>query len=95
METRKEVLNLPLGCEVHFDDKVIEAFANQTFDPAYATRHNIGRILLYQYERLARKLNRKPTKLDIDRHYLVNRDIYATLFGSWKLFEQWIAGYSQ
>ena len=33
-KTRKEVLNLPLGCEVHFDDKVIEAFANQTFDPA-------------------------------------------------------------
>jgi len=91
-KTRKEVLNLPLGCEVHFDDKVIEAFANQTFDPAYATRHNIGRILLYQYERLARKLNRKPTKQDIDRHYLVNSDIYATLFGSWKLFEFWIAG---
>ena len=58
----------------------------------YATRHNIGRILLYQYERLARKLNRKPTKQDIDRHYLVNSDIYATLFGSWKLFELWIAG---
>jgi len=87
-KTRKEILNLPLGCKVHFDDRVIEVFANQTLDPAYATRHNIGRILLYQYERLGRKLGRKPTKQDIDRHYLVNSAIYAILFGSWKAFEE-------
>ena len=65
--TRKEILNLPLGCEVIFDDRVIEVFASQTLDPAHATRHNIRRILLYQYERLARKLGRKPTKKDIDQ----------------------------
>jgi superfamily II DNA or RNA helicase len=90
--TRKEILNLPLGCEVHFDDRVIEVFASQTLDPAFATRHNIRRILLYQYERLARKLGRKPTKKDIDRAYLVNSDIYAILFGSWAAFEEIMAG---
>jgi superfamily II DNA or RNA helicase len=87
MTGRKEILNLPLGCEVQFDDKVIEIFANQNLDPAFATRHNIGRILLYQYERLARKLHRKPTRMDIDRNYLVNSEIYAILFGTWKAFE--------
>jgi superfamily II DNA or RNA helicase len=86
--TRKGILNLPLGCEVNFDDRVIEVFASQTLDPAYATRHNIRRILLYQYERLARKLGRKPTKIEIDRNYRVNSPIYATLFGSWAAFEQ-------
>ncbi len=87
-KTRKEILNLPLGCEVNFDDRVIEVFASQTLDPAFATRHNIRRILLYQYERLARRLGRKPTKLDIDRNYRVNSPIYVTLFGSWAAFEK-------
>jgi len=86
--TRKEILNLPLGCEVNFDDRVIEVFASQTLDPAHANRHNIRRILLYQYERLARRLGRKPTKIEIDRNYRVNSPIYATLFGSWGAFEQ-------
>jgi hypothetical protein len=85
---RKDVLNLPLGCEVHFDDRVIDVFAHQTFKPEYATRHNIGRILLYQYDRLARKIGRPPTKRDIDRQYLVNSEIYAILWGSWETFEQ-------
>jgi superfamily II DNA or RNA helicase len=88
VRTRKEILNLPLGCEVNFDDRVIEVFASQTLDPAFATRHNIRRILLYQYERLARRLGRKPTKKDIDRTYLVNSRIYAILFGSWAAFEE-------
>lgn len=87
-KTRKEILNLPLGCEVTFDDRVIEVFASQTLDPAYATRLNIRRILLYQYERLAKRLGRKPTKIEIDRNYRVNSPVYATLFGSWAAFEQ-------
>ena len=90
--TRKGLLNLPLGCEVNFDDRVIDVFYSQTLDPAYATRHNIHRILLYQYERLGRRLGRRPTKKDIDRHYLVNSGIYAILFGSWAAFEETMAG---
>jgi len=48
--------------------------------------------VLYQYERLARRLGRKPTKLDIDRNYRVNSPIYVTLFGSWAAFEKMMAG---
>ncbi len=90
--TRKGVLNLPLGCEVHFDDRVIDVFYNQTLNPAYATRHNIERILLYQYDHLSRKLGRAPKKKDIDKHYLVNSEIYAILFGSWAAFEELMEG---
>lgn len=53
-KTAKEFLNLPLGCEVHFDDRVINLFASQAFNPANANRHNIGRILIYLYQRLER-----------------------------------------
>jgi len=89
--TTKELLNLPLGCEVHFDEKVIDVFAQQAFDPRHATRFNIGRILLYQYQRLERSLGRKPLRRDVDRNCLLSSQFYAGLFGSWAKFEQIIA----
>lgn len=85
--TAKDLLNLPLGCEVHFDDRVIDLFASQTYGPAHATRHNIGRILMYQYQRLERRLGRPPKKVDVDRHSRLSSDLYALVFGSWKAFE--------
>jgi superfamily II DNA or RNA helicase len=84
----KELLNLPLGCEVHFDDRVIDIFAQQTLSPRYATRHTIGRILLYQYQRLTRSLGRTPTKRDIDHNCLLQSNFYRDVFGSWKAFEK-------
>ncbi|MBZ5704607.1 MAG: DEAD/DEAH box helicase [Acidobacteriia bacterium] len=86
--SRKDVLNLPLGCEVHFDDRVIDVFASQTLDPRYATRHNIGRILLYQYERLSRQLGRHATKRDVDRYSLLDSRLYAAVFQSWVAFQR-------
>ena len=83
----KELLNLPLGCEVNFDDKVIDIFASQANSPEFATRHNIERILLYQFDRLAKRLGRHPTKKEIDHNYLVGSEIYATRWGSWHDFE--------
>ena len=83
----KELLNLPIGCEVHFEDKVIDIFTQQTLSPRYATRHTIGRILLYQYQRLARLLHSTPTKRDVDRNCLLHSDFYREVFGSWKAFE--------
>jgi superfamily II DNA or RNA helicase len=85
--TPKELLNLPNGCTVEFDERVIDLFGNQTLNPAYATRHNIGRILLYQYQRLARRLGRRPTKIDVDRQCLLDTTFYASVFGSWTDFE--------
>lgn len=37
---RKEILNLPLNCEVHFDEKVVKIFADQALNPRYATRQH-------------------------------------------------------
>jgi len=85
---KKDVLNVPLGCKVEFEDRVIELFYEQTNDPAFATRHTIGRILIYQYDLLLNRLKRIPTRRDIDRNFLVNSPVYATFFGSWKAFEE-------
>lgn len=87
----KEVLNLPLGCEVKFDDKVIDIFYHQTLDPAHATRHNIARILLYQYRKLADRLGHLPSRKEVDRNLLLHSGIYRLVFGSWKRFEKLIS----
>jgi superfamily II DNA or RNA helicase len=84
---RKEVMNLPLNCEVHFDEKVVKVFADQAFDPRYATRHNIGRILLYEYDKLRQHLKRNPTKRDVDRYSILDSSFYVRVFGSWAAFE--------
>jgi superfamily II DNA or RNA helicase len=88
VQTAKEVLNLPLSCEVHFEDKVIEIFAEQTLDPRHATRHNIGRIMIYQYKRLTRSLGHRPTKKEVDRYALLSSKFYSQVFGSWTRFEE-------
>jgi superfamily II DNA or RNA helicase len=88
----KDLLNLPLGCEVHFDHRVIDVFAQQTLDPRYATRHNIGRILIHQYLKLRGKLGRIPNRRDVDRNLLLGCDFYTRVFGSWRNFESIIRG---
>jgi hypothetical protein len=84
----KEVLNLPLGCIVEFDDKVIDIFGEQTLNPAFATRHNISRILIHQYQKVKRKLGRPPSKAEIDRGCLLDSSLYKMVFGSWEAFER-------
>jgi superfamily II DNA or RNA helicase len=83
----REVLNLPSGCQVHFEDRVIDLFAQQALHPRFATRHNIGRILVYQYERLRRRLSRPPSRREVDRNCLLDSHFYVQVFGSWKHFE--------
>lgn len=84
----KDILNLPAGCVVEFDERVIDIFGNQTLNPRFATRHNIKRILIHQYTRLERRLGRKPKKIDIDRNYLIHSEFYEMVFGSWRDFER-------
>lgn len=84
----KDILNLPTGCVVDFDERVIDIFGNQTMNPRFATRQNIARILIYQYTKLGLKLGHKPTKREIDRSYIVNSPIYEMIFGSWREFER-------
>jgi len=87
----KNVLNLPLGCQVTFDDRVIELFYDQTLDTSFISNHNIRRILMFQYERLARRLGHQPTKKELDRNCVIGSNVYATCFGSWKAFEATMA----
>ena len=86
--TPKAVLNLPLGCRVHFDTQVVDVFAQQSsLSNANPTRHNIGRILVHQYAKLETRLGRLPTPKDVDRYLLLGRELYQLVFGSWKKFE--------
>jgi hypothetical protein len=66
---------------------VIDIFAQQTLNPQHATRQNIGRILLYQYDRLAKQLARPITRKDVDRNLLLDSRLYEQVFGSWRKFE--------
>jgi hypothetical protein len=83
----KEILNLPTGCSVEFDDRVIDVFADQTLNPAFITRHNIKRILIYLYGKVERRVGRRPTRDDIDMNSVLGSDIYVTAYGSWQAFE--------
>jgi superfamily II DNA or RNA helicase len=84
----KEILNLPAGCAVEFDERVIDVFGSQTMNPRFATRQNIARILIHQYKRIERRLGRHPTKLDVDRSTLIDSRFYTMVFGSWREFER-------
>jgi superfamily II DNA or RNA helicase len=88
LQNSKQILNLPLGCEVHFDDRVIDIFARQTLDPRHASRHNIGKILLYQYQRLGKSLGHNPTRIEVDRNLRLGSELYRIMFGSWVNFER-------
>lgn len=88
LTSSRQILNLPMGCEVHFDDRVIDLFARQTLDPRHPTRHNIGKILVLQYEKLRRNLGRIPKKVDVDRSLILSSELYKIMFGSWANFER-------
>jgi hypothetical protein len=84
----KELLNLPLGCEVHFDDRLVDLFTAEGMNPANATRHDVVWILIFRYQVLMRKLGRAPTRKEIDRFSRLGSDIYVLLFGIWRRFEE-------
>jgi hypothetical protein len=63
----KAILNLPAGCTVEFEERVVDVFGLQTLNPAFATRRNIARILIHQYRRIERRLGRPPTKMEFNR----------------------------
>lgn len=83
----KEVLDLPLNCKVTFDQRIIDVFSSQALDPKNATRHSIGQILFYEFEKIHNDLGRMPTKKDVDRWSRLNSWFYIQVFGSWQKFE--------
>ena len=89
--TMKEMLNLPVGCEVHFEDRVIDIFASQALNPSNANRHNIGRILIYQFKRLEARLGHTPSRAELDRSSRLGSDFYAAIWGSWAKFQAFVS----
>jgi len=87
LRSSKQIINLPIGCHVEFDDRVIDIFANQVLDPKRATRHNIAQILIYLYIRTSKRLGHLATKKEIDRLQILHSDFYKRVFGSWDSFE--------
>lgn len=88
----KPVLDLPVGCRVEFDQRVIDLFTSQTLDPRNATRHTIGKILIHQYQKLWRRLGKKPSPIEVDRAQWLDRRFYREVFGSWQNLKlSWIA----
>jgi superfamily II DNA or RNA helicase len=86
IQSKKQILNLPLGCSVTFDEKVIDIFMRQIVDHRVPTRHNLSRILIYHYQRLEVSLGRIPTARDVDRYQLLDSSLYKAVFGSWNRF---------
>ena len=84
--TAKALLDIPIGCKVNFEDRVLDIFANQALDPKNATRENISRILINRYLRLSDRLGRMLNRRDIDRYELLDSTFYDRVFGSWKRF---------
>jgi hypothetical protein len=58
----------------------------QICDQRIPTRHNIGRILMYHYQRLAASLGHLPTPKEVDRYQLLDSSFYKAVFGSWQRF---------
>jgi len=84
--TIRDILDIPIGCKVEFEDKVIDIFSSELLDPRFATRHNISRILLYQYQRLRKNIGREPTKREVDRFLILGASFYKQVFGGWGNF---------
>ncbi len=92
IRSSKQILNLPVGCKVNFDDRVIDIFASQVLDPRKATRHNIAQILIYLYSRTSRRLGHFATKKEVDRYQTLHSGLYEMVFGSWEDFETIMQG---
>ena len=82
----KDILNLPLNCKVNFEEKVIDIFAKQIVEGIGINRYNIASILIYNFLKQKKLLNRIPTKKDIDRYSILDSGIYKMVFNSWKNF---------
>ncbi len=83
---KKELLDLPIGCKVEFDDQVIDVFARQLYDPTRVNRHNIAKILIYQYLRTSKRLGHQASRVEVDRYQILYSELYVMVFGSWNNF---------
>lgn len=79
-KTFKDIYNLPLGCEIFFDEKVINIFSNQYLDKKNINKHNIYRIIIQQFVNLCLRLERIPSWREIDKYCVIKSSIYKMFF---------------
>jgi hypothetical protein len=79
-----EIESLMKG-SLHTDELIAAVVPSAT---GLRTRHSIGRILLYEYERLERALGHRPSRKEVDRNCILGSSFYADVFRSWPNFEQ-------
>ena len=88
---RKTEYEYSTGCEVHFDAQVEEILDRQD-----AEALGVGKVELTEaYYEVAEKLERKPTRTDIDEIGEYKSAKYAQVFGSWSRFIKEIGEYTE
>jgi superfamily II DNA or RNA helicase len=79
------------GCEVHFDKEVEELLDNQDVQDLGITKEDLKEA----YYTLAEKLERKPSRNELDELGEYKSAQYARLFGSWVGFLREIGEYTE
>lgn len=88
LRSSKQVVNLPLGCRVEFNERVIDIFSRQVLDPKRANRNNIAQILIFLYIRTSKRLGHPATRKEVDRLQTLHSEFYKMVFGNWENFEK-------
>jgi len=81
---KKEFLEWPLGCEVHFDESIEELFKKIEEDQREITKND----LIENYYNVKEAIKKKPTPDDINSEEVSKYRLaqYRNLFGSWSKF---------
>ena len=67
----KDVLTLPLGCSVEFDNRVIDIFEGQFRDGGKITRQNIAQLLIYYYKRLCKRRGKLCDQNEVNQYQIL------------------------
>jgi len=79
------------GCDVHFDPAVEEILNRQDQEELGVTKAD----LIEAYYALAERLERKPSRTDIDTEGEYKSSVYASMFGSWVKFLREVGEYTE
>ncbi len=82
----REIIEMPIGCEVEFEEKVIEEF-NKQISHRYNHKEEISKEdLIKEYNRVKKLLKKVPSHRDLGRHSRYSHHPYCKHFGSWPEF---------
>lgn len=88
---RKTVYEYATGCSVEFDPEVAEMLNRQDAEELGITKLELEEA----YSALAEKIERKPSRADLDEQGEYKSAIYSQVYGSWLKFLQAIGEYTE